>query len=314
MGWKALAGNPAIKERLAAQSRGRGLSHAYILSGPPGSGKRTLASLLSAAMVCTGPEPRPCGTCPACHKAEAGIHPDIITVEGEKGKDLTVAQIRQMRADAYIRPNEGARKVYLIQNAGTMNASAQNAMLKLLEEGPPYAAFLLLAESENELLPTVRSRCEVLRLAPVDRREGEAWLRARFPQLPAEETAAAALRCGGILGRAVAELDGGGEEERELLDLAVRLADTVESGDELGRMELTASMEKWERERMERLLSALIGELARRLECPGRSEGQRRRWMACIQGLRPLQAACGFNAAPGHLAGWLCAQLSQTPQ
>lgn len=314
MGWEALAGNPAIKERLAVQSRGRGLSHAYILSGPPGSGKRTLASLLSAAMVCTGPEPRPCGTCPACRKAEAGIHPDIIPVEGEKGKDLTVAQIRQMRADAYIRPNEGARKVYQILSAGTMNASAQNTMLKLLEEGPPYAAFLLLAESADELLPTVRSRCEVLRLAPVDRREGEVWLRARFPQLPAEETAAAALRCGGILGRAVAELDGGGEEERELLDLAVRLADTVESGDELGRMELTASMEKWERERVERLLSALIGELTRRLERPGQSEGQRRRWMACIQGLRPLQAACGFNAAPGHLAGWLCAQLSQTPQ
>ena len=312
----ALAGNRRLKEQLAGQEERHGLSHAYILSGPPGSGRHTLARLLAAAMVCTAPPAeRPCGRCAACRKVNEEIHPDVITLAGAgENKPISVDQVRALRADAYIRPNEGARKVYLIQNAGTMNASAQNAMLKLLEEGPPYAAFLLLAESEDELLPTVRSRCEVLRLAPVDRREGEAWLRARFPQLPAEETAAAALRCGGILGRAVAELDGGGEEERELLDLAVRLADTVESGDELGRMELTASMEKWERERMERLLSALIGELARRLECPGRSEGQRRRWMACIQGLRPLQAACGFNAAPGHLAGWLCAQLSQTPQ
>ena len=307
----ALAGNAPVKARLEAQSRGRGLSHAYLITGPAGSGKRTLAGLLAAAMVCSAPDGRPCGGCPACRKAAGGIHPDIVTVAGEDGKDLTVAQVRRMRADAYIRPNEAERKVYILPDAQRMNASAQNAMLKLLEEGPPYAAFLLLAEAAGELLPTVRSRCEVLALAPVDRREGEAWLRERFPDAPAQALSAAALRCGGILGRAVDELSGGGEEEAELSALAARLADTVEAGDELGRLELAMPLEKWDRERLARLLDALRAEALRRLERPGQSESARRRWMAAAEGLEPLREACGFNGAPGHLTGWLCAVLSQ---
>ena len=307
----ALAGNAPVKARLEAQSRGRGLSHAYLITGPAGSGKRTLAGLLAAAMVCSAPDGRPCGCCPACRKAAGGIHPDVVTVAGEDGKDLTVAQVRRMRADAYIRPNEAERKVYILPDAQRMNASAQNAMLKLLEEGPPYAAFLLLAEAAGELLPTVRSRCEVLALAPVDRREGEAWLRERFPDAPAQALSAAALRCGGILGRAVDELSGGGEEEAELSALAARLADTVEAGDELGRLELAMPLEKWDRERLARLLDALRAEALRRLERPGQSESARRRWMAAAEGLEPLREACGFNGAPGHLTGWLCAVLSQ---
>ena len=307
----ALAGNAPVKARLEAQSRGRGLSHAYLITGPAGSGKRTLAGLLAAAMVCSAPDGRPCGGCPACRKAAGGIHPDVVTVAGEDGKDLTVAQVRRMRADAYIRPNEAERKVYILPDAQRMNASAQNAMLKLLEEGPPYAAFLLLAEAAGELLPTVRSRCEVLSLAPVDRREGEAWLRERFPGAPAQALSAAVLRCGGILGRAVDELSGGGEEEAELSALAARLADTVEAGDELGRLELAMPLEKWDRERLARLLDALRAEALRRLERPGQSERARRRWMAAAEGLEPLREACGFNGAPGHLTGWLCAVLSQ---
>ena len=310
MNLSLLAGNAALKGQLEAQTARRGLSHAYILSGPAGVGKRTLSRVLAAAFVCRGGGDKPCLSCPDCRKAMGGIHPDI-SVIGDDGKDINVAQIRSLRADAYIRPNEAGRKVYILENAQTMNASAQNAMLKLLEEGPPYAAFLLLAEAAGELLPTVRSRCEVLSLAPVDRREGEAWLRERFPDVPAQALSAAALRCGGILGRAVDELSGGGEEEAELSALAARLADTVEAGDELGRLELAMPLEKWDRERLARLLDALRAEALRRLERPGQSESARRRWMAAAEGLEPLREACGFNGAPGHLTGWLCAVLSQ---
>ena len=130
-----LAGNGPLKRQLELETARRGLSHAYILSGPAGSGKRTLAGLLAAALVCTGGGERPCLSCPGCRKALAGIHPDIVRA-GDDGKDISVAQVRQLRADAYIRPNEADRKIYILENAQTMNPSAQNAMLKLLEEGP----------------------------------------------------------------------------------------------------------------------------------------------------------------------------------
>ena len=169
-----LSGNAALKRQLSAQAQGRGLSHAYLISGPNGSGKRTLAALLSAAMVCTGKGEAPCGVCPGCKKALGGIHPDIIHVDFLEGKrEILVEQVRQMRSDAWIRPNEGARKVYIIHSAQTMNPSAQNAILKLLEEGPAYAAFLLIANNPGGLLQTVRSRCEELALAPAEEPEQE---------------------------------------------------------------------------------------------------------------------------------------------
>ena len=124
-----LAGNAPLKRQLELETARRGLSHAYILSGPAGSGKRTLAGLLAAALVCDRRGGAlPCLSCAGCRKAEGGIHPDIVRV-GDDGKDISVAQVRALRADAYIRPNEAERKVYILENAQTMNASAQNAML-----------------------------------------------------------------------------------------------------------------------------------------------------------------------------------------
>lgn len=148
MSFHTLAGNAPLKRQLSAQMQGRGLSHAYLISGPAGSGKHTLARLMAAAMVCTGEGERPCGVCSACKKALQGIHPDIITA-GEGDKPISVGQARLLRSDAYIRPNEAPRKVYILPNAQEMNPSAQNALLKLLEEGPVYAAFLLLAENSG---------------------------------------------------------------------------------------------------------------------------------------------------------------------
>ncbi len=306
----ALAGNDALKEQLAAHSRGRGLAHAYILAGPRGIGKHTLARALAAALVCTGSGERPCGQCAACRKTAGGIHPDIITVAGEPGKDLTVAQIREMRADAYIRPNEAERKVYLIENAQSMNPSAQNAMLKLLEEGPSYAVFLLLAENGTALLPTVRSRCELLALTPLSRQEAEYWLRLRFPKAPPEAVAAAAIRSGGVLGRAVDELSGADQRDQELVCLAERFLDTLSTGDELGRMEMAISLEKWDRDRLAELLDILRSQICQRLSQPQSDQGQRRRLAAAALQLDKLRSACEFNAASGHLAGWLVASCS----
>lgn len=105
-------------------------------------------------------------TCPACRKVFSGIHPDVITVRDEAHKNLSVDTVRQIRADAYIRPNEGARKVYIFPDCTILTEQDQNVLLKIVEEGPPYAAFLFCAENSSVVLQTLRSRCVELKLHP----------------------------------------------------------------------------------------------------------------------------------------------------
>lgn len=148
---------------LAQRARTGTLAHAYLLTAENADALQDAARAVAAAYVCAGEGgTAPCGECKPCRKVEKGVHPDVITVAPEPGKDLTVDQIRSLRQDAYIRPNEGKRKVYLVENAQKMNPSAQNAFLKVLEDGPAYAAFLLLSPTPAALLPTIRSRCETV--------------------------------------------------------------------------------------------------------------------------------------------------------
>ncbi|MDR3278474.1 MAG: hypothetical protein LBT12_06845 [Oscillospiraceae bacterium] len=134
------------------------LSHAYIVYG--GGRPSARSDALAAAAVCSGDAPRPCGACPHCAKSARGIHPDIIVTRRlEDKREILVDQARAVREDAVVSPNEAERKVYVIEDAGTMNGNAQNALLKLLEEPPGRVMLILLAESPRALLPTVRSRC-----------------------------------------------------------------------------------------------------------------------------------------------------------
>ena len=283
------------------------MSHAYILSGPAGSGKHTLARLLCGAMLCAAPaEGRPCGRCGPCKKVFAGIHPDVSVISGPgEGKPIAVDQVRQLRSDAYIRPNEGARKIYLLENVDRMNASAQNAMLKLLEEGPAYAVFLLLAENGGGLLRTVRSRCEELALAPVSPGEAEAWLRERFPGKSREELEQAAGECQGILGRAVDLLEGGGEAAQERWQQAEKLVRALEGGDELALFEASMLLERAPKEELSRLLDQLYLPLGERLV----ETAQRERLLKAAALVRRLRGAAELNANPGQLAGWLCGEM-----
>ena len=145
---------------------GQPILHAYILAAADERlrGEETLS--LAAAMLCTSDGARPCGVCRDCRKVFRKTHPDVITVEPESSgrrAEMKVDQIRRIVSEAYIMPSEAQRKVYVLSRADTMNRSAQNALLKLLEEPPRSAAFILAAERAESLLPTVRSRCELIR-------------------------------------------------------------------------------------------------------------------------------------------------------
>ena len=304
MDLSVLAGNNQIKQQLAHREGGRGLGHAYIISGAKGSGKHTLARLISSAMVCQeSGASRPCGRCAPCRKAASGIHPDVITVAGAEGKPISVDQVRALRTDAHIRPNEAERKIYLLERADRMNQSAQNAMLKLLEEGPAYAAFLLLAENGGALLSTIRSRCESLTLIPVSPSECEEWLAKKFPDRTQEELHRAALDCQGLLGRAVEELEGTADASAAVHELSARLARVLENGDELTLFETTMALEKLGREELSSVLDRTVVEIAAILP----QSQQKRRLLKAVELLRKLRGAAELNANAGQLAGWLCA-------
>lgn len=319
----ALAGNAPLKAQLSAQARGRGLSHAYLISGPAGSGRTTLARLLAAAMVCSGGE-APCGTCAACKKALAGIHPDVITVGVDKA--ISVGEARLLRSDAYIRPNEAPRKIYILKNAQDMNSSAQNALLKLLEEGPPYAAFLLLTDNPGRVLTTIRSRCESLSLSPVSPPEAEDYLLRRFPALPSDTVRDAARRCGGLLGPAVDELEGC-RDNAPIREASCRLLERMAAGDELELAAWCVGLEKWERDALASLLDRAVALLRDALAlnagathfsaAPEELDAVRRaaalsprQLLAWADHLEKLKQDTAFNVNTGHLCGALAAGIN----
>lgn len=143
--------------RAAEQGR---LSHAIVLSG---DGDLTdAARFIAAAHVCEEAD-RPCLRCRHCRKVLEGIHPDVAMIRDTEHRELTVDAVRALRQDVYIRPNEAARKVYIIADSRQLNERDQNVLLKIVEEGPSYAAFIFCADSPAALLETVRSRCVLLK-------------------------------------------------------------------------------------------------------------------------------------------------------
>ena len=159
--------NTAQRLREAA-ARGT-LSHALIFSGP---GERTAAArYAAAAMECTAGGERPCLACPDCRKVIRGIQPDVVFVRDGEHAEISVDVVRRARADAFIRPNEGARKIYIFEDCSLLTEKDQNVLLKTVEEGPAYAAFFFCTENAAALLQTIRSRCVEVKTAPVQQGE-----------------------------------------------------------------------------------------------------------------------------------------------
>ena len=254
-------GNDTLKARLSAAIDAQRLTHCYLLSGPKGSGKHTLAQLLMAAMECTADQ-RPCGCCSQCRKVLQGIHPDITVVDDANRKTIPVERIRQVCSDAYIRPNEGRRKIYLLPRAQDLGLPGQNALLKVLEEPPEAVTFLLLCENADRLLPTIRSRCVELKLAPLPEALLLQALQARYPGCPPADLQAACRRSGGFLGQAQALL----EDQAALPPQTLTFAEAFAQGDRLQLLELLVKLEKTQRDDFYQLLLQWRGLLVQALQ------------------------------------------------
>ena len=265
----------------AAAQHGR-LSHAVILTGE--GDKVQAARYIAAAHLCRADSGRPCLQCNACRKVLDRIHPDVTEVQDSERKELPVEAIRALRQDAYIRPNEGRRKVYLFTDCAQLNERDQNVLLKIVEEGPPYAAFVFCADAVHSLLPTIRSRCVELRMDA--------------PQESAQEDEAAAELC-----RVIAR--------RDALALTAHL--TALENRRLKREQLLSLLEGAWQISADALLSqcgkpGTCGDAADMLRCAF----ARRQLQELTTLFRRYCGECQYNVGVGHLLGALGAELAKT--
>ena len=197
------------------------VSHAYILNGERGSGKKLLANLFAMSLLCEEGGPDPCNQCHSCKQAESGNHPDIIRVTHEKPNSISVDDIRtQVNHTVDIKPYQGPYKVYIIPQADLMTVQAQNALLKTIEEPPEYAVFLLLTENAEMLLPTINSRCVMLKLRNIKDTLIKKYLMEKL-QIPDYKADMCAAFAQGNMGRAI--MLANSEHFNEIREEAVQL-------------------------------------------------------------------------------------------
>ena len=310
MSFETLLGNERLKKNLVESLSKKHISHFYLISGPEGSGKHTLARLLACAILCQGSR-KPCLSCGPCRKVMEGNHPDFITVEDPEHKNVAVKIVRQFREDVFIRPNESDYKIYLFPQE--LGLEGQNALLKILEEPPSYGVFILLTDNPDKLLPTVRSRCTELKLLPLEEGLLRKQLRMDFPKAEDEDISAAMFRSGGFLGQA-----------RQLLENGDKLPPQTESfvkafatKDTLLLTQTLVPMEKWKRDALAEILtswtelleSALSSRSGiRAVSAHARQLAQQRTATELFDALKELKKALEYtqsNVSPAAVCGYL---------
>lgn len=272
--------NPAVIQIREAAGRGK-LSHALLFTGP--GDRLAAARFAAAALECTGQD-KPCGVCPACRKVLSDIHPDVTAVRDEAHKNIAVDVVRGIRADAYIQPNEGLRKVYIFPDCALLTEQDQNVLLKIVEEGPPYAAFLFCAENPSQVLQTLRSRCVELKLPPQEQAGGES-------SALGEELCRCIAR--GRRG-AVTELAVRLEKQRTDRDA---LASMLARGREIFAAALL-SLYGREMEEKNREIAPVVAKNLTKAQI-----------MSTIELLERYHGECAYNVGVGHVLGALAAEL-----
>jgi DNA polymerase III subunit delta' len=209
MSW-GMIGHEWAVDFLRQSLAGDRVAHAYLISGPIGVGKSLLALRLAQALNCEIGVGDPCLTCRACKRIERGNYPDVRVAgmaaqaaglkpeEAVRQKDVKIDTVREWLADITLKPYEGRRRVFILHDAERLTEAASNAMLKTLEEPPPYATLILVAHTAGELMPTIVSRCQPIKLRPIPRAQVAAGLRERYQLAEADAALLAAWSCGRV--------------------------------------------------------------------------------------------------------------------
>ncbi len=198
--FEGIVGQEQAVEKLKRTLENNQISHAYLFEGEKGLGKKDIALKLALALNCTGDDRKPCNKCNSCIKMAGGNHPDVKIIE--KDGIIRIDEIRRIAGEMQLKPYEGRYKVYIICDADRMNIESQNALLKTLEEPPSYAVLILLTTRGDSLLPTVISRCQVIKLYPENPEVIKYYL-IENKKIDERQAHMLAAFSGGIAGRAV---------------------------------------------------------------------------------------------------------------
>ena len=222
-----IIGHQQIVEQLQHTVASDRIAGAYLFVGPTGVGKETVARYFAQLIFCEQEAQPPivCGECLACRKVGSGNHPDLQFIRPE-GSLLKIGQIRELQKQIIYEPLEAHRKVYILTDVERMNAEAENCLLKTLEEPPASSVLILLTSNIRALLPTTRSRCQILQFHPMPTQELTEILVERFSVAP-EQATTLAITADGAIGKALTQLEKGdtfAEEVPEILEATDRLA------------------------------------------------------------------------------------------
>ncbi|MBE6788540.1 MAG: hypothetical protein E7539_02640 [Ruminococcaceae bacterium] len=198
-----LMGKSSAAHSVKASINAKRLSHAIMITGEKGIGKKTFANYICSLLVCEAGN-KPCYECVPCNKIIKGIHPDVYKIyPAGKSETIGVNEIKPIKENLYIKPNDANCKIFILYEADRMNRFAQNAMLKMIEEPPEDSYFIFTCKNSQALLPTVRSRMVNIALSPASKDEVYALLENRMPQTPKEALKRAAELCCGNIGLAL---------------------------------------------------------------------------------------------------------------
>ena len=256
-----LKGNENVKSAVVSAINARRLPHAIMIEGEDGLGKHTLANFLASAAVCEAGG-LPCGSCHGCHLAKIGSHPDISFVSPEDGKkNISVAQIRTLRNEAFVKAHSASHRVFIIEQANRMNDQAQNALLKILEEPPHGVIFILITPSRTMMLETIISRCAVFSLSAPKREDSILVLKEKS-NAQDEEIVKALEAVSNNIGRALKILNKSADDKASAT--ALEFLQAWFSGSEYDMLTLLRPLEK-NRVLAEEFCKALQLEIARKL-------------------------------------------------
>ena len=226
--FKDVVGHKNIIKYIESAVQADAVSHAYILNGERGSGKKLLANLFAMSLQCQDRDENgeACGKCQSCKQALHGNQPDIVRVSHEKPTTISVDDIRQqVNNDIVIKPYSSKYKIYIIPEADLMSVQAQNALLKTIEEPPEYAVIMLLTENAEVLLPTIRSRCVMMKLRNIKDQLVKKYLMEQM-EIPDYKADVCVAFAQGNMGRAI--MLATSEHFREMQDFLLRLLKRVD--------------------------------------------------------------------------------------